>query len=154
VKAERKSFGQHLAEVYTEPNTGCWIWPGPMMVDKLGYGQTYYSGSREYAHRASYRHHKGSIPEGMYVLHRCDVRSCVNPDHLRLGTHLENMADISKRGGSPKRTITDDLAQRIWDDPSRTCDLVRKYGVSRMVVDAIKSGRTYKGINRNGVSSW
>lgn len=50
------------------------------------------------AHRLSYELHKGPIPDGLQILHSCDVKNCINPDHLRVGTHSENMAEAADRG--------------------------------------------------------
>lgn len=85
-----------------EPNSGCWLWIGK--VAHNGYGIW----GNERAHRKSYRLHKGPIPDGLFVCHTCDVRSCINPDHLWLGTHKENMQDIVNKGrhySHPKRKV-------------------------------------------------
>lgn len=63
-----------------------------------GYGCLKVFGKTVSAHRFSYELHKGPIPDGMEILHSCDVRRCVNPDHLRVGTHAANMAEAADRG--------------------------------------------------------
>lgn len=70
----------------------CWYWVGAR--HKLGYGLA----ATGKAHRVSWELHCGSIPEGMNVLHRCDVRCCVNPDHLFLGTQADNVHDMCDKG--------------------------------------------------------
>ncbi len=86
-----------------ESRSGCWEW------QKGKHGVGYGSVSRKfggggYAHRAMYLVAKGEIPAKMYVLHKCDNRTCINPDHLFLGTHLDNIQDMHKKnrqkGGS------------------------------------------------------
>lgn len=71
--------------------TGCWIWMRSLTGS--GYGHC----GLDLAHRVSYKLYKGSIPEGLFILHSCDVRSCVNPDHLRAGTQQENVKDAVNR---------------------------------------------------------
>lgn len=80
-----------------EPNSGCWLWTGA--VTGAGYGAFMFNGRMaESAHRASYVLHKGKIDEEMLVCHKCDNKLCVNPDHLFLGTYLDNTRDMIKKG--------------------------------------------------------
>lgn len=68
-----------------------------------GYGQIHHSGKCLLAHRVSWQIHNGEIPEGMFVCHTCDNPPCVNPDHLFLGTHSDNMIDMYVKGRGAKR---------------------------------------------------
>lgn len=81
-----------------EKGPGCWLWTGAK--NSRGYGQTAsgLKGKSKLAHRASYEHFYGPIPDGLYVLHRCDVPHCVNPQHLFVGTAADNMQDAVRKG--------------------------------------------------------
>lgn len=82
--------GRFWASVYKTQN--CWFWIGH--IDSGGYGTFYDSGKHGVrAHRESWTRHFGSIPAGKWVLHTCDIRQCVNPEHLVLGTRSENAKD-------------------------------------------------------------
>jgi hypothetical protein len=73
----------------------CWLWTGAILKGKKnGYGM--FGGAR--AHRWSYEYHIGAIPSGMRVLHTCDVRNCVNPQHLWIGTDRDNARDREAKG--------------------------------------------------------
>lgn len=85
-----------------EPMSGCWLWTGA--INNKGYGtlsrQVNKKTQLTYAHRFSWEHHTGPIPEGMCVCHKCDVPCCVNPDHLFLGTRQDNSDDMVAKGRS------------------------------------------------------
>lgn len=96
---KEKSFKEKFEEKYkVNPTTKCWIWTGATTA--FGHGIF----SRTTAHRIAWELYNNNIPKGLCVLHRCDVPSCVNPEHLFLGTHADNMQDkVNKgRGGRKK----------------------------------------------------
>lgn len=76
-----------------EPNSGCWLWTGTLHPD----GNYGIKGMYK-AHKLFYEMMFGPVPDGLCVCHTCDVPCCVNPDHLWLGTHLENMRDKARKG--------------------------------------------------------
>lgn len=90
---------------YVKRESGCWEWNGPMHTK--GYGRFIYlvSGNKNIirAHRFSWAIHNGEIPQGLLVLHKCDNRKCVNPDHLFLGNNDDNVRDMMDKGRSVGR---------------------------------------------------
>lgn len=80
----------------------CWVWTAGLFSD--GYGQFRLGTKKIGAHRASYALTNGNIPVTMQVLHRCDVRACVNPAHFFTGTTQDNTADKCAKGRQAKET--------------------------------------------------
>jgi len=80
-----------LKRIKVDPATGCWLWQGSKFTK--GYGCIRISGKSYRAHRISYRIFRGPIPFKIDVCHDCDIKPCINPYHLFLGTHQDNMDD-------------------------------------------------------------
>ena len=76
--------------------SGCWEWHGKIM--HKGYGVLSVNNKETRAHRASYEVFVGAIPDGMVIMHMCDNRRCINPDHLKPGTHKQNVQDAVAKG--------------------------------------------------------
>jgi hypothetical protein len=94
---QKRPLIDRFNERYTPvPGSGCWLWTAALTAPD-GYGSLMQDGKRILAHRFSWEYHNSLIPEGLCVLHKCDVKSCVNPDHLYVGTIKDNSIDAIKR---------------------------------------------------------
>jgi hypothetical protein len=96
-----RALARFMSKIDDSNGTGCWEWTGSMMDG--GYGQFFYGSIQGKerngkAHKAAWVLLKGPVPEGMLVLHKCHNRRCCNPDHLYLGTHMDNMKDRDEAG--------------------------------------------------------
>lgn len=105
-----KTLQERFDEKYTpEPMSGCWLWTAG--VDRDGYGMIGV-GVRSHlrAHRASWKLHRGD-PADMLVCHRCDNTSCVNPNHLFLGTSSDNVHDMVRKERSKSHFTEADVLE-------------------------------------------
>lgn len=134
------------------PGTDCWEWSG--YIHPTGYGGTSIDGSFILAHRLSYETFVQPIPKNFCVLHRCDNRRCINPDHLFLGSRADNNADRDKKGRaaigdrifttklSPKGVLQ--IRQLFSTGDHTKKDLADRFGVSANNIKEIVTNRIWK----------
>jgi hypothetical protein len=130
--------------------TGCWIWIGSRQGTKpWDYGSFWDGDKIEKAHHYSYEIHKGPIPTGILVLHKCDNPPCVNPDHLFLGTTQDNVDDMFAKGrnhalkGSENGNalLTEETVLKIRSDIRPVKEIAKDYGVSPACIYDARSRR-------------
>jgi hypothetical protein len=140
-----------IGKYEADPNTGCWLWIG---LKRKGYGYFKSGRTKLSAHRASWHVHRGTIPVGLWVLHKCDMPHCVNPEHLFLGTAGDNNADMMRKGrarlhntgnwqkGSAHRLakLTEDAVRQIRTRKCSAVEYANIYGVSPSTVEVIMAG--------------
>lgn len=120
--------------------TPCWIWQ--RYLNASGYGQLFFHGRVQPAHRIYYEREYGAVPQGLELDHRCEVKSCVNPTHLEATTHLEN----TRRGSHTKLTLEKARKiKRIRREQNLTYpQLAIMFGVSRSLIGEIMRGRVWR----------
>lgn len=138
----------------------CWLWTASKSI--TGYGMFAIRHNKiVHAHRYSWEHHRGPIPDGMQVLHDCpggDNPLCVNPEHLWLGDHLANMADKVKKGRGFHYTpngiagkLNDEIVRRIrrmgWISHQTVFALAKEYGVGPKIIWDISKGTGWKHVS-------
>jgi len=138
------------AHIRVDPATQCWNWTGCIShgygVLKLG-GR---AGAVRRVHRLSWEVHRGSIPSGLCVLHTCDNRACINPDHLWLGTYRDNNQDAWRKGRNARGTrhghakLTLSQVIQIYRSPQSQSKLAKLFGVNPSTVSRIKHKERWK----------
>lgn len=150
-----------FVQIPSDPSQ-CWIWQGRLRV---GYGSIQVANKERFAHRLSWELKNGPIPEGMDILHSCDNPPCVNPDHLRPGTHLDNMREMyakgrrkaasGERNGNAKLTKAIVHAMRAeYRFRKITLKMLSvKYGISWGTAQRIIAGEIWKDLDEPNISA-
>lgn len=134
--------------VYPEPNSGCWFWMGE--VSSSGYGKMRVENKDLRAHRVTFWLRHGHFPE--MVRHTCDIRCCVNPDHLLAGDAFDNAHDAVSRGRQARgeRQGASKLTESQIEEIRALCDQKHTYtaigemfGVNRTTIARVHAGKTW-----------
>lgn len=154
----RKSYRAFCSDAckffwYVEKTDSCWNWIGA--IDKYGYGKIKIAKNHR-SHRYSYElHNNKKLNSSIHILHSCDNRKCVNPDHLKEGTHKDNIMDMVNKNrhlkgsqiGTSKLHETDVVEIKkmiLWNMP--IISIANKYNVCESTIGHIKYGRYWKHI--------
>ncbi len=142
----------------------CWLWTGTKMNCGRKKGYSVYgvlwvggrNGNYRFAHRISYELNVGSIPDGMFVCHRCDNPLCVNPDHLFLSTPADNNHDMRDKGRAARgelnatAKLTEDIVRiirRAYKTGATQTELAAIYNVTQANVSEVVNRRTWRHVN-------
>lgn len=139
-------------EKYTRRTETCWLWIGARTGS--GYGLLMRSGKDAgavSAHRLAWEFHTGQpVPVGQWVLHRCDNRACVRPDHLFLGTPKDNSQDMVQKGRSTtgarngNHKVTEEIVRAIRQTPHGSRGVAKRFGITKEQVSNIRHCRQWK----------
>lgn len=147
-----KRLRNRLRGAVTHSAAGCWEWR--KYANEHGYGRLKVAGRMELAHIVAYRSFRGEIGPGLCVCHRCDNPLCINPLHLFLGTHEENLLDMRTKGRQVKgethyrAKLNAQKAQAIRDryasGSASMTELAEQFGVTSGAISAIVHGHTWR----------
>lgn len=139
---------ERLAELSVAEESGCIRFTGHL--DGEGYGRIMVARVKYMAHRLSYSLNNGPIPDGYVVRHKCDNPSCINPEHLEVGTQADNIADKVSRGrqargsGAGRAMLTEESVREIRSSPLKVSELSTLYGVSVVSIRNILRRKTWQ----------
>jgi hypothetical protein len=152
--------GAHLDPNYfwsfVDKSGECWLWLGASIA--TGYGHISVEGRHVLTHRHAWMLENGPIPDGLFVLHRCDNPPCVRPSHLYLGTKRDNALDRERRGRHPRTrgeahglaVLTAEQVTKIrarFAAGERQCDLAREYDVNYRTIFAVVRSINWRSLN-------
>ncbi len=122
--------------------SGCWMWNGTRHTPNGAYayqsGEMVVLNRKVRAHRVAWMVYRGPIDAGQFVLHKCDNPLCVNPDHLYLGSHADNMRDMAVRGRTHWKKVSSELAAEIRASTESTYKIAKRLGLNKKSVQAIR----------------
>ncbi len=139
---------ERLAELSVAEESGCIRFTGHL--DGEGYGGIMVARVKYMAHRLSYSLNNGPIPDGYVVRHKCDNPSCINPEHLEVGTQADNIADKVSRGrqargsGAGRAILTEESVREIRSSPLKVSELSTLYGVSVVSIRNVLRRKTWQ----------
>lgn len=151
--SDSRSVEERFQEKYIpEPMSGCWLWIAS--VNACGYGTVRAYQKPMLAHRVAYLLYRGEIPEDTCVLHTCDNPPCVNPEHLFLGTPMDNVTDMERKNRSyhpagenhGRAKLTADDVRLIRNDLRSRRIIAKEYGVSGFLISAVKKRKIWKNV--------
>lgn len=154
-RPELISLKERLLAKTTIQDDDCWICLAGGIESR--YGTIWYKGESVSCHVASWMVHKGPIPNGIWVLHTCDVKRCINPEHLFLGTAFDNMQDMHAKGRNDPRhgwlnhsaVLDDDKVHEIralLQSDMTQQQIANRFNVSQSVISNIKFRKTWSHI--------
>lgn len=131
---------------------GHWLWTGPQGHSRGGaaYGRFSLAGSQRAAHRLAYQWWVGPLRPADHVRHTCNLPLCVNPDHLRAGSHANNMQDRDRAGRTARgerqghAKLTEGQVRTILAAQGTPSEIGRRFGLSRSHVANIRAGRIWR----------
>jgi hypothetical protein len=145
---------------YPDGPEGCWLYQGALTTG--GYGQFWWKGKNNRAHRVSFQLSYGDVDEYAIIRHKCHTPRCVNPAHLEIGTHADNMWDMvnAKRAASGslngnsrlnEHQVGQIISRHLLENTSRA-ELGRAFGVSEVAINGILCGKLWR--NFTGIASY
>ena len=116
---------------------GCWLWTAAL--SEKGYGRVLVKGCNRYAHREVYKLYNGVIPDSYVVRHKCHNNSCVNPSHLIVGTHIDNIEDDINRGKTANTKISPEICRRFLLGELTTQEVKALTGARAKTISRLKT---------------
>lgn len=152
---DKKRAKQRLLRRVEKTKDGCWIWGGGKT--DVGYGRVSFDGLFYSVHRLSYLIYKEEIPNGLFVLHKCDRRSCINPKHLFVGTQSDNMKDCYAKNRHSRISALGEKAynsklkdkyipkiKKLYKDGLMQKEIAKMFGVNRSLISRVINDKRWK----------